>query len=267
MLQFHLPETIMLIYFFSLPTHCTHLLLLCPPLYIFITNCGTPVRVCPCLSEMFSGSQPWSQSCSWFMPLSHCLSLQGDEQAADGRAGQEDLWPSHQAGAGVHGALHRWACRLWLVTQWGSTPSPAVTLTRPLSLSTAIIQGDTLEEIYEQAKQIIEEQSGSFIWVQSKEKLWCSVRSWFWKVLSQTAASSLSPPPPQNSSHCPSVQCGDAWWHHVVLQEGACLRRRWAGSSHGSPCGSSPLSLSEGDERRADGGQGGACMRCRKSES
>ncbi|XP_047445773.1 disks large homolog 1 isoform X7 [Mugil cephalus] len=36
---------------------------------------------------------------------------------------------------------------------------------------TAIVQGDTLEEIYEQVKSIIEEQSGPFIWVQSKEKL------------------------------------------------------------------------------------------------
>ncbi|XP_061776644.1 discs large homolog 1-like protein isoform X9 [Nerophis ophidion] len=36
---------------------------------------------------------------------------------------------------------------------------------------TAIVQGDTLEEIYEQTKQIIEDQSGPFIWVQSKEKL------------------------------------------------------------------------------------------------
>ncbi|XP_030629043.1 discs large homolog 1-like protein isoform X13 [Chanos chanos] len=36
---------------------------------------------------------------------------------------------------------------------------------------TAIIQGDTLEEIYDQVKQIIEEQSGPYIWVQSKEKL------------------------------------------------------------------------------------------------
>ncbi|XP_057712528.1 discs large homolog 1-like protein isoform X8 [Corythoichthys intestinalis] len=36
---------------------------------------------------------------------------------------------------------------------------------------TAIVQGDTLEEIYEQSKQIIEDHSGSFIWVQSKEKL------------------------------------------------------------------------------------------------
>ncbi|XP_039528704.1 discs large homolog 1-like protein isoform X19 [Pimephales promelas] len=36
---------------------------------------------------------------------------------------------------------------------------------------TAILQGDTLEEIYDQVKQIIEEQSGPYIWVQSKEKL------------------------------------------------------------------------------------------------
>uniref|UniRef100_A0A8C6WXK8 Disks large homolog 1 n=1 Tax=Neogobius melanostomus TaxID=47308 RepID=A0A8C6WXK8_9GOBI len=36
---------------------------------------------------------------------------------------------------------------------------------------TAIVQGDTLEEIYEQVKQIIEEQSGPFIWVQAKDKL------------------------------------------------------------------------------------------------
>ncbi|MFT7818902.1 disks large homolog 1 isoform X2 [Arapaima gigas] len=36
---------------------------------------------------------------------------------------------------------------------------------------TAIVQGDTLEEIYEQVKQIIEEQSGPYIWVPAKEKL------------------------------------------------------------------------------------------------
>ncbi|XP_077414052.1 discs large homolog 1-like protein isoform X26 [Vanacampus margaritifer] len=36
---------------------------------------------------------------------------------------------------------------------------------------TAIVQGDTLEEIYEQSKQIIEDHSGSSVWVQSKEKL------------------------------------------------------------------------------------------------
>ncbi|XP_066474963.1 disks large homolog 2 isoform X5 [Tiliqua scincoides] len=36
---------------------------------------------------------------------------------------------------------------------------------------TAIVQGDTLEDIYNQCKFIIEEQSGPFIWVPSKEKL------------------------------------------------------------------------------------------------
>ncbi|XP_056114851.1 disks large homolog 1 isoform X3 [Rhinichthys klamathensis goyatoka] len=36
---------------------------------------------------------------------------------------------------------------------------------------TAIVQGDTLEEIYNQVKQIIEEQSGPVIWVPVKEKL------------------------------------------------------------------------------------------------
>ncbi|PNI24252.1 DLG1 isoform 9 [Pan troglodytes] len=36
---------------------------------------------------------------------------------------------------------------------------------------TAIVQGDTLEDIYNQVKQIIEEQSGSYIWVPAKERL------------------------------------------------------------------------------------------------
>ncbi|XP_051997550.1 disks large homolog 1 isoform X4 [Xyrauchen texanus] len=36
---------------------------------------------------------------------------------------------------------------------------------------TAIVQGDTLEEIYNQVKQVIEEQSGPYIWVPAKEKL------------------------------------------------------------------------------------------------
>ncbi|KAG8445104.1 hypothetical protein GDO86_010029 [Hymenochirus boettgeri] len=36
---------------------------------------------------------------------------------------------------------------------------------------TAIVQGDTLEEIYNQIKQIIEEQSNTFIWIPAKEKL------------------------------------------------------------------------------------------------
>ncbi|XP_044526807.1 disks large homolog 1 isoform X5 [Gracilinanus agilis] len=36
---------------------------------------------------------------------------------------------------------------------------------------TAIVQGDTLEDIYNQVKQIIEEQAGPSIWVPAKEKL------------------------------------------------------------------------------------------------
>ncbi|XP_072540266.1 disks large homolog 1 isoform X2 [Salminus brasiliensis] len=36
---------------------------------------------------------------------------------------------------------------------------------------TSIVQGDTLEEIYNQVKQIIEEQSGPYIWVPAKDKL------------------------------------------------------------------------------------------------
>ncbi|XP_078246295.1 disks large homolog 2 isoform X28 [Pogona vitticeps] len=36
---------------------------------------------------------------------------------------------------------------------------------------TAIVQGETLEEIYNQCKLVIEEHSGPFIWIPSKEKL------------------------------------------------------------------------------------------------
>lgn len=37
--------------------------------------------------------------------------------------------------------------------------------------STAIVQGDSLEEIYNKIKQVIEEQSGPYIWIPSSEKL------------------------------------------------------------------------------------------------
>ncbi|XP_044274468.1 disks large homolog 1-like [Varanus komodoensis] len=36
---------------------------------------------------------------------------------------------------------------------------------------TAIVQGDTLEEVYNQVKQVIEERSSPCIWVPAKEKL------------------------------------------------------------------------------------------------
>lgn len=50
-------------------------------------------------------------------------------------------------------------------------PGASAVTEHALFVSAAIVQGDTLEEIYDQVKQIIEEQSGPFIWVQSKEKL------------------------------------------------------------------------------------------------
>ncbi|XP_043927097.1 disks large homolog 2 isoform X9 [Protopterus annectens] len=36
---------------------------------------------------------------------------------------------------------------------------------------TAVVQGDTLEDIYNQCKEVIEEQSGPYVWIPSKEKL------------------------------------------------------------------------------------------------
>ena len=35
----------------------------------------------------------------------------------------------------------------------------------------ALVQGDTLEDIYNHCKQVIEEHSGPYIWIPSKEKL------------------------------------------------------------------------------------------------
>lgn len=49
------------------------------------------------------------------------------------------------------------ACNNWLVA---------------FSLSAAIVQGSSLEEVYSQVKQIIEEQSGPYIWIPTKERLW-----------------------------------------------------------------------------------------------
>lgn len=43
-------------------------------------------------------------------------------------------------------------------------------------VSPAIVQGDSLEEIYNKIKLIIEEQSGPYIWIPSSEKLWAPCR-------------------------------------------------------------------------------------------
>ncbi|KAF3830192.1 hypothetical protein GH733_001617 [Mirounga leonina] len=48
----------------------------------------------------------------------------------------------------------------------GTIPNSGV-----FTLVLAIVQGDTLEDIYNQCKLVIEEQSGPFIWIPSKEKL------------------------------------------------------------------------------------------------
>lgn len=58
-------------------------------------------------------------------------------------------------------------CNWWLFfTNRGMIPDSAV-----FAFVLAIVQGDTLEDIYNQCKLVIEEQSGPFIWIPSKEKL------------------------------------------------------------------------------------------------
>lgn len=47
-----------------------------------------------------------------------------------------------------------------------------LTLTLSICLPAAVVQGSTLEEVYTQVKQVIEEQSGPYIWVPTKERLW-----------------------------------------------------------------------------------------------
>lgn len=39
---------------------------------------------------------------------------------------------------------------------------------------TAVVSGDTPEELHEKVKDVIQEQSGDTIWIPSKEKLWNS---------------------------------------------------------------------------------------------
>ncbi len=54
----------------------------------------------------------------------------------------------------------------------------------------AIIQGDTPEEIYAKVKQVIDEQSGPSIWIPAKEKL-----QWTLSPSSRLQSQSLAPPP------------------------------------------------------------------------
>lgn len=66
-----------------------------------------------------------------------------------------------------------------------------------LCVSPAIVQGDSLEEIYNKIKLIIEEQSGPYIWIPSSEKLWAPCRP---SLRRCRAPSSCLPENPHNLS-------------------------------------------------------------------
>uniref|UniRef100_A0A672M4H6 Disks large homolog 1 n=1 Tax=Sinocyclocheilus grahami TaxID=75366 RepID=A0A672M4H6_SINGR len=59
----------------------------------------------------------------------------------------------------------------FLLQYFISSALSLILIDRHFIFPSAIVQGDTLEEIYNQVKQVIEEQSGPFIWVPVKEKL------------------------------------------------------------------------------------------------
>lgn len=99
----------------------------------------------------------------------------------------EPLLPLWGEGAARHGAA-------WFLHERG-----AWLLIATLSFA-AIVQGDTLEEIYNQVKQIIEEQSGPYIWVPAKEKLWkqififhflTDITYYIWRLLSPSSGACL----------------------------------------------------------------------------
>lgn len=46
-------------------------------------------------------------------------------------------------------------------------------LTRCRFLSAAVVDGDSFEEVYHKVKTVIEEQSGPYIWIPTRERLWC----------------------------------------------------------------------------------------------
>ncbi len=52
------------------------------------------------------------------------------------------------------------------------SPSPSpLSLSLPPSLPAAVVEGNSVEDIYTKIKNIIHEQSGSFIWVPSSENI------------------------------------------------------------------------------------------------
>lgn len=43
-------------------------------------------------------------------------------------------------------------------------------------LLAAVVEGDSFEEVYHKVKTVIEEQSGPYIWIPTRERLWCCTR-------------------------------------------------------------------------------------------
>ena len=111
------------------------------------------------LSNTFSYSLPPSVtvSASWLQALGLECPLASPPPQALG------LPPSEQAGLNCGLVGMNQTVRVWGV---------AVDHNIILFSFSAIVQGDSLEEIYNKIKQIIEDQSGHYIWVPSPEKLW-----------------------------------------------------------------------------------------------
>ena len=82
-----------------------------------------------------------------------------DEQAK--KTYERALKMEHEFGEYFTGKEIKWNFLWW---QWKSNDK--------WNIFAAVIQGDTIEEIYSKSKQAIWSQSGKEIWVPSKESLW-----------------------------------------------------------------------------------------------
>lgn len=49
-------------------------------------------------------------------------------------------------------------------------------LSHILCPAAAVVEGDSFEEVYHKVKTVIEEQSGPYIWIPTRERLWCCTR-------------------------------------------------------------------------------------------
>lgn len=78
----------------------------------------------------------------------------------------------------------------------------------------AVVEGDSFEEVYHKVKTVIEEQSGPYIWIPTRERLWCCTRP--------TPPSSQ---PPTDTTLHPHSQASLACLS--VLQQSQCLGNHW----------------------------------------